>query len=276
MESASKGTQPLVQGPMDVAKDFKAALLGTGHDKASLAQRALQEADMEAHNITDSQFFSKIIELDIIRKNKKLEPSVQRAKDRAHKSLMVAVPKLASKLVGLIKQVQEDAYRATIRAETIRCKGEEQRKLRLQLIRHVNGPKTQIQDHPHTLRIDSIEVDKGKQYYNYTYKHSFKVWGARETLEDPLTLFTIRTMSLTEQDKHELQLNPSTIPSPRFRFEHTFRLPQGYTVMRAQLLPSDKILLVVADRLGNLSVYLESLTIHSCFANIPPLRQGPS
>ena len=48
-----------------------------------------------------------------------------------------------------------------------------------------------------------------------------------------MTCFTIRTMSLSEHDKHELQLNPSTIPSPRFQFAYRFRLPQGYTVMYA-------------------------------------------
>lgn len=147
MESASKGTQPLIQGLMDVAKDIKASLLGTGDDKASLAQRALQEADREARNITDSQFFSEIIRLDIIRKNKKLEPSVQRAKELAQKSLMVIVPQLVSKLVGLINQVQENTCRATVKAETTSHKNEEQRKLRLHLIRHVNDPMTQIQ-HP--------------------------------------------------------------------------------------------------------------------------------
>ena len=126
----------------------------------------------------------------------------------------------------------------------------------------------------HTLRIDSIEEDK-RSLYSYSGQH--RVFGARETQEDPMTRFTIRTMSLTEQDKHDLQLNPSTIPSPRFRFEHVFQLPQGYTIIcvcpilkrqplnrlgsrRAQLLPSDRLLLIVADRLGNLTVYLESLT----------------
>jgi len=147
-ESAPKGAQPFkVQGIMGVVKDFKAALLGTGDDKASLAQRALQEADREARNITDSQFFSEIIELDIIRKNEQLGPSVQRAKELAHKSLMVTVPGLVTKLVGLIKMVQEDACRATVKAETISYKDEEKRKLRIQLIRHVNDSTTQIQ-HP--------------------------------------------------------------------------------------------------------------------------------
>ena len=143
MESASKGTQ----GLMGVVKDLKAALLGTGDDKASLAQHALQEANREARNITDSQFFLEIIELDIIRKKERLGPSIERAKELAHKSLMVTVPGLVTKLVGLIKKVQEDVCRATVKAETISYKDEEQRKLRLQLICHVNGSTTQIQ-HP--------------------------------------------------------------------------------------------------------------------------------
>ena len=145
MESVSKGTQPLTRGFMGVVNDTKASLLGTGDDDASLAHRALQEANREACNITDSQFFSEIIGLDIIRKNEKLGPLVQRAKELAHKSLMVIVPRLVTKLVGLIKKVQEDACRATAKAEIVSYSDEEQRKLRLQLIRHVNGSTTQIQ-----------------------------------------------------------------------------------------------------------------------------------
>ena len=38
-------------------------------------------------------------------------------------------------------------------------------------------------------------------------------------------------MSLTEHDKHDLQLDPSIVPSPRFQFNHNFRLSQGYTIL---------------------------------------------
>ena len=145
MESASKGTQPSIEGLRDVVNDIKDLLSGTGDDNVSLVQRTLQEANREARNITDSQFFSEIIGLDVIRKNEKLGRSVQRAKELAHKSLVSAVPRLVTKLVGLIKKVQEDACKATVKAETASYKDEEQRKLRLQLIRHVNGSTTQIQ-----------------------------------------------------------------------------------------------------------------------------------
>lgn len=85
-------------------------------------------------------------------------------------------------------------------------------------------------------------------------------------------------MNLTTQDQHELQLNPSAIPSPRFELKHTFTLSMGYSVMcaslslalaelnsafvssrRAQLLEGEKILLVIADRRGDLNVYLDRL-----------------
>ncbi|KIJ06596.1 hypothetical protein PAXINDRAFT_20217 [Paxillus involutus ATCC 200175] len=66
-------------------------------------------------------------------------------------------------------------------------------------------------------------------------------------------------MNLTTQDQHDLQLNPTFIPSPRFRYTHSFKLPQGHSVIRAQLLGGEKLLLVVADHNGNLTVYLEGL-----------------
>ncbi|KAL4063347.1 hypothetical protein J3A83DRAFT_4404551 [Scleroderma citrinum] len=133
------------------------------------------------------------------------------------------------------------------------------RKLRLQFIRHVNSSTSQVQ-RPYTLRIDALEPDKGQSRFAFGSSDSYKISGARETLLYPMTYFTVRTMDLTEQDRHDLQLNPSTIPSPRFLFEYKFRLYQGYTVMHAQLLLSEKILLIVADHLGNLNVYLEHLT----------------
>ncbi|KAL4072279.1 hypothetical protein J3A83DRAFT_4092477 [Scleroderma citrinum] len=226
-------------------------------DKVASAQRVLQNANDEARKIPDNQFFLQVTKASIIQKNRQLRSSVQRAEELAHKYLKSAVPQLVNKLVGLIKAVQEDACKTTVMAETASYEDEEQRKLRLELIRHVNGSTTQTQ-HSHTLRIDSVELVKGPHFYSYS--DSYRVSGARETQEDPMTCFTIRTMRLTEQDQHDLQLNPSTIPSPRFRFEYKFRLPQGYTVMRAQLLPAEKLLLIVADRSGNPTVYLENLT----------------
>jgi hypothetical protein len=105
---------------------------------------------------------------------------------------------------------------------------------------------------------------------------SYRISGARESQEDPMVIYTVHLMNLTTQDQHELQMNPTAIPSPRFRFTHSFKLPQGHSVMcvlqlsaasvanpwfhrRAQLLEGEKLLLVIADRTGNLTVYLDGL-----------------
>ena len=44
-------------------------------------------------------------------------------------------------------------------------------------------------------------------------------------------MHTVHVMNLTEQDQHGLQFDPSAIPSPQFRFRHTFNLPLGHTIM---------------------------------------------
>jgi hypothetical protein len=40
-------------------------------------------------------------------------------------------------------------------------------------------------------------------------------------------------MQLTTQDLHSLQLDPSVIPSPKFRNSFSFSLPLGYSVVYA-------------------------------------------
>jgi hypothetical protein len=91
-----------------------------------------------------------------------------------------------------------------------------------------------------------------------------------------MVIYTVYLITLTTQDQQELQLSPTTIPSPRFRFTHSFKLPQGHSVVyvlqllvvsianswfhrRAQLLEGEKLLLVVADCTDILTIYLENL-----------------
>ncbi|KAI6101004.1 hypothetical protein EV401DRAFT_1890426 [Pisolithus croceorrhizus] len=120
---------------------------------------------------------------------------------------------------------------------------------------HVNNSSTLVQSR-HTLRVNAVEEEKKSWARSRTYK----LWGLRESEEDPTTCYTVYPMNVTEEDKHNLQLDPSSIPSPRVRFRHPFQLPLGHIILRAQLLEGEKLLLIVADRVGNISVYLETLT----------------
>ena len=46
-----------------------------------------------------------------------------------------------------------------------------------------------------------------------------------------MAIYTVHLMNLTAQDQHELKLDPSAIPSPRFRFSHAFKLPLAHSVV---------------------------------------------
>ncbi|KAG6331499.1 hypothetical protein ID866_7590 [Astraeus odoratus] len=225
-------------------------------DKATAASGVFNEAKSKANNITDSKFLLDIANTEVVQKSRQLTSLVGRAKDLVKQYMKTNIPRLVKKLVESIKKIREDTCNETVKAESSAYEQQEQQKLRNRLIHYINHSTVQSQD-AHTLRINDIDEEKG--YYS-CMSSTYKFWGARETQEDPMTCFTIYPMGLTEQDQHNLQLDPSTIPSPRFSFEHKFRLLQGYTVMRAQLIQGEKLLLIVADRPGNLTVYLEHLT----------------
>jgi hypothetical protein len=59
----------------------------------------------------------------------------------------------------------------------------------------------------------------------------YRITGSRVLRQEPTVMYTVHVMNLTTQDQHELQLNQSAIPSPRFRFRYTFNLPLGHSVM---------------------------------------------
>ncbi|KAH7882014.1 hypothetical protein F5I97DRAFT_1939518 [Phlebopus sp. FC_14] len=88
---------------------------------------------------------------------------------------------------------------------------------------------------------------------------SYELTGSRESFEDPMLVFTVHLMQLTAQDQHDLQLDSTIVPVPRFKTMHSFHLPLGYSISRAQLLEGERLLLVVIDPSGNLLIYLENL-----------------
>jgi len=125
---------------------FKAKLWSrTSDEETALVQRALQEANDEACNTTDSRFFSEIIKADSIQKNKRLKRSVQNANLLAEQYLIPAVSGVVNKIVEVIKKIQAEVYMTKIKAETVRYEDQERRKLRLQLIRCVNCSTIQTQ-----------------------------------------------------------------------------------------------------------------------------------
>ncbi|KAI6143615.1 hypothetical protein BKA82DRAFT_2416446 [Pisolithus tinctorius] len=215
----------------------------------------LKEAHEAALKVTDSEFFRIVAKKKKVQEREQLAELVEKARQKAKSYFEYTIPRVVMKIVSSIKAIQEVGCHAKIKAECSSQEDQERYKHRLQLIQHVNNSSAQVQCR-HTLRIDSVEEEKKAWAIPKTYK----LWGLRESQEDPVTCYTVHPMNVTEEDKHNLQLDPSSIPSPRFRFQHPFELPLGHTILRAQLLERERLLLIVADRVGNIFVYLETLT----------------
>lgn len=119
---------------------------GSGdRNSSSPVLRILNEAQDKARNVPDSRFFSEVINLEGIRKSKKLKPFIEDAKRLTQLHMTSAIPRTVNKMVGLVKKVQEDVCMAAINAETTSYESEELRKLRSHLIRHVNDASAQEQ-----------------------------------------------------------------------------------------------------------------------------------
>ncbi|KAF8122287.1 hypothetical protein EV363DRAFT_1555266 [Boletus edulis] len=215
-----------------------------------------RQATYAAWNITDSQFLTQLGE-DLERfaeYGDPLRPLGDKAKEKAYAHLKTRITARTNKLTPAVHRIQENESMEQIKREQASRAEEEQRRLRVNLIRQVNELSAQT-EHTQTY-IDHLRGQKGWLLELLT---SYRITGARALQQEPTAVYTVHVMNLTEEDKHQLQLNPSAIPSPRFRRKHTFNLPLGHSIMHAQLLESDKILMVIAGCSGNLFVYLDSL-----------------
>ncbi|KIJ13989.1 hypothetical protein PAXINDRAFT_100354 [Paxillus involutus ATCC 200175] len=230
--------------------------MSSGNADADHVNGLVGDAVQAAQKTTDIKFLA---ELDRdVEQHPVLKQSADNAQRRAHVYLDAAIGRLLKKLVPSVQQLQETDINIGIGREFASREEGDQRKLRMDLIRRLNIMSKQT-PHTHTLSINAAEEATRSHYHGSYGSTSYQISGSRESHEDPMVIYTVHLMNLTAQDLHELQLNPTFIPSPRFRFTHTFKLPQGHSVVRAQLLEGEKLLLIVADRNGNLTVYLEGL-----------------
>ncbi|KAF8548835.1 hypothetical protein OG21DRAFT_670471 [Imleria badia] len=205
-----------------------------------------QRATDAARRVTDSQFLTQLGD-DLQRfaeHGDKLKPLADKAKRRAFVYLKDGTMRTAKQLTPAVRRIYQELYREHIKRQSAKRLQEELDKLRANLIKQVNDLSTQTSCSD-TLTINNIEELRKQRGWNSST--SYQISGVRESQWDPMAVHTVHLMKLTEQDQHELQLNPSAIPSPRFQFRHTFTLPLGHPVVRAQLLEGEKLLLEGMD-----------------------------
>ncbi|KAG1805444.1 uncharacterized protein BJ212DRAFT_1391820 [Suillus subaureus] len=248
--SASPHQQP--KGLINTAWSGINSLISSGQD-SQFVDEIFNNAEAAASAISDTQFLAELNDIEKLPVMKKVVADTRAAALAHFRSLLTMQ---ATNLTRLALDVQISKCVARIRREAVGSEEQQLAELRKKFIASFNA-HSQMGFHSHTSLIDVIEDVRGLLSLAAS---SVQITGSREYFERPKLKFTVHPMQLTTQDLHSLQLDSSTIPSPKFRNLYSFKLPLGYSVVRAQLLPGEKILLVTTDRFGSLTVYLEHLT----------------
>ncbi|KAF8967726.1 hypothetical protein BDZ97DRAFT_507114 [Flammula alnicola] len=104
-------------------------------------------------------------------------------------------------------------------------------------------------------------VESASRYFAAPGRN-FSVTAKEKSRTQPLLEYTIHTLELTSDHRHNVQLDPKFVPTPQIneRFSCSFRLPPDHHILHAQLLANEKILLIVEDRRDTISFFLDSLS----------------
>ncbi|KAI0796932.1 hypothetical protein C8Q75DRAFT_796662 [Abortiporus biennis] len=88
---------------------------------------------------------------------------------------------------------------------------------------------------------------------------SYQVSGQEETRCNASLKHDISVFQLTEHDKHEMQFNPSHVPTPRIlaRSSFSFNLPIDHKILLIQLLEDNRCLLVTQSTNGLIEIFLD-------------------
>ncbi|KAF8549816.1 hypothetical protein OG21DRAFT_1447416 [Imleria badia] len=222
------------------------------------ADKMLRDGGNETSLINDTDFVADLEDLSSTMPV--LQEAIKVAKDQAQKYLGKVVDKLCRTLLDSARRIQLDDVKAQLKLEADRCSEQDIREMGRSLIQKMNSlSDSESCDSPHTLRLKSVQQCRNFGHRRDRRPQSYEITGLRVTLKEASLLFTVHLMHLTAQDQHELQLNPTKVPSPCFKESYSFQLPVGFSVSHSQLLEGDKLLLVLIDRNSNLHLHLDHL-----------------
>ncbi|KAF8548559.1 hypothetical protein OG21DRAFT_1422875 [Imleria badia] len=226
------------------------SILGRESNVERIWDDHFQRATDAARRTTDIQFLTQLGDLQQFAEyDDKLKPLVDKAKERAITYLTASIMWKVKKHTPAVNMIHEEECKEQTKHGGPRTVEEELDELRVNFIKDINNLSKE----------SSYSCVSSSSMIGFYSSTLYQIWGSRQSLQDPVAIYTVHLMNLTTQDQHQLRLNPSAIPSPRFKFSHMFTLPLAHSVVCVSLLEDEKLLLVVADRAGNLSVYLDRL-----------------
>ncbi|KAK0202722.1 hypothetical protein DFS33DRAFT_1436579 [Desarmillaria ectypa] len=207
-------------------------------------------------DLTDAQFLSSLNE--ILGEEPLLQEAITEAVALAEGHFQKKIDSTVKKLVGRAVLVQQMACKMQIDRDAQSQRDARQKDSRRQF---VNDIEAQNQG---DLMSTSPYID-----IVFTYMHlsvtskDYRFTGSKIERVEASMEYTVHTLSLPEEYRHRIQMDPSFVPTPciesTLRLSPRFNLPLSSRILYMHLLASSKCLLVVDDNQlgGNLNIYLE-------------------
>ncbi|KAI9443796.1 hypothetical protein H4582DRAFT_2125845, partial [Lactarius indigo] len=197
-----------------------------------------------AANLPDSRFLERLEST----KDEDLRSVVRRAKTIAQRELSYSIDAVVHEMTHAVLTMQQELRRMTIQVEVERDERKALHDALVKFVREINKKSTGRRNS--TVYIDRIDAEEKD--------HIAK-------LQLPQIRLLAHPMELTSDDRHNMQLDPTYIPTPKIddRFSSSFHLPPwaelAYELtLFYQLLENTNILLVLSSR-DRSFIFLERL-----------------
>ncbi|KAG5646404.1 hypothetical protein DXG03_003454 [Asterophora parasitica] len=212
----------------------------------------ITQAEKALGTTSDSDFLSRVSE-NGDRHHALLVPIAATILEIAHDHVRELIRKDLRYLSEKTRHVQELAC-----GTQIQRLGLSRRANRAQESRQILAKDMQLEALPsaRTVKLDYVKFKKS----GYSTALRVAMTGKTTTQTEPVLQYQIHVLGLSSDHRHNLQLDPSFIPSPQVekRLSYSFTLPVEHQILHVQIL-ENRILLVIDDRKEGLSIYLETL-----------------
>ncbi|KAK0446849.1 hypothetical protein EV421DRAFT_1707267 [Armillaria borealis] len=206
-------------------------------------------------NLTDAQFLSSLDE--ILGQEPLLQEAITSVVELAEGHFQRKIDNIVNTLVGRAVMAQESACKLQIDRDAESQQDAGQKDSRKQFIDDI---ETQNKGDLCTLIIDNID-----EHNTWTENKGYELTGWKIERLEPSIGYTVHSLILSEEDRHRIQMDSSSIPTPHIestlRLSSHFELSLSSRILYMHLVPSGKCLLITDDSKGSINIYLEQLSV---------------
>ncbi|KAH9988133.1 hypothetical protein BJV77DRAFT_1061467 [Russula vinacea] len=254
-------------------KERVKSTLGISKSPETSREEAIwREANNFASSVSDSRFLQQLSSAPV---DEYLHDAVAETEEAAYVYLKKLIKSLVDGIGQQIFSIQKAECDKQIEREINSEQDKELEILRSELVNQVEDLSRERSRSPRSLHIDKfgakkenyyspgllIYPDQPKAYLN-SLTVSYSIKGRQESQQNQEIEYHVHTLRLRTEQKHNLQLDPSFVPTPILneRLSQSFRVSSDTIVKYAHLLEGDRILVGLVDAQGNVIIFLDKLS----------------